>query len=774
MGREKEKEPTTRRRPGRVPTSCAECRRLKLRCDRNVPCEKCVSRGCGSICPDGSLTTGKGNRMVLANTEELHDRIESLSTRIRELEDALRTLQESVSSSPHPLLVPQDGLRSSLIQNPVSTRAPNRITRPSNIEEGTSKLPDEEVDEVDSFGTLRIGSYGEITYMGGTARTEYLIRARSGAGNMTNMVELPRLSTRILQAGCLDAETVDVDLGREIFDFLPQLSEAVRLCEIYLEHGKYMYTPLQRTELLDETLAIIYRSESFDTLRSHQSLSLLFIIFAIAALFDNENHPYSAEAHEYFCLSRICLSFCPPIRRPTLMSVQILMHMAHYLQLHDQEPFDSNLAWMYIGHAVRLSHVIGLHTNGPRWELPSELSHRRSNVFWQLFVLDTWTSFYFGRPPNILAAYIGCDFPVGLNAPGNTKEIEFHLWIQKYTVLVHTVITTVFGSRASPYSTILNHDRKIRDFYVPLQLQPDCTKEEPKQPQSVYIHRWLTLSVKEWTLLKLHQPYFARALRDRPEDLAQHRYTPSVVAAYRSAWRIIRALQITWTRVPQYLARDNLPWSIALSAGVVMCSLISRAPTSKMAPSAFDELSSLSNFFQEASLTCRSAAQNLEVVQSLCRQAHEMLSSPETGNITMLLSEVDRLGGETRLISHIDTSASAVPYTTPPSELFADVMNSYSITSPGDEGIHPTLAQDMRNFDNPAALTMINDFPFISATPITQREPPPQYVQNVQIVDHVYEPHLGQMQMSYSTPAMSVNPPALDSTWQNFVEQLGF
>lgn len=36
--------------------------RLKLRCDRQVPCHSCVKRGCSSICPDGSLTTGKGNR----------------------------------------------------------------------------------------------------------------------------------------------------------------------------------------------------------------------------------------------------------------------------------------------------------------------------------------------------------------------------------------------------------------------------------------------------------------------------------------------------------------------------------------------------------------------------------------------------------------------------------------------------------------------------------------------------------------------------------------
>jgi hypothetical protein len=42
--------------------------------------------------------------MILANTDELHDRIDRLTSYIRELEGALRTLQATVSRDPHPLL----------------------------------------------------------------------------------------------------------------------------------------------------------------------------------------------------------------------------------------------------------------------------------------------------------------------------------------------------------------------------------------------------------------------------------------------------------------------------------------------------------------------------------------------------------------------------------------------------------------------------------------------------------------------------------------------
>ncbi|KAF6744499.1 hypothetical protein DFP72DRAFT_825744 [Ephemerocybe angulata] len=73
----------------KTPLSCCECRRLKLKCDRNFPCASCKKRGCAEICPEGVLVSGKGTRFILANTEQLHGKIHEMSERIRVLEDAL-------------------------------------------------------------------------------------------------------------------------------------------------------------------------------------------------------------------------------------------------------------------------------------------------------------------------------------------------------------------------------------------------------------------------------------------------------------------------------------------------------------------------------------------------------------------------------------------------------------------------------------------------------------------------------------------------------------
>ena len=44
---------------GPLPSSCKECRRLKLRCNvrESLPCENCQKRGRAHLCPDGSLYT---------------------------------------------------------------------------------------------------------------------------------------------------------------------------------------------------------------------------------------------------------------------------------------------------------------------------------------------------------------------------------------------------------------------------------------------------------------------------------------------------------------------------------------------------------------------------------------------------------------------------------------------------------------------------------------------------------------------------------------------
>ena len=108
----------------------------------------------------GSLTTGKGNRFVLASTTELHDKISELCNRVRELEDALRESHQNLSTTSHPLL--SDDLL--------------KIKMPLQRDTGSATGPNGSKDEsnpdvVDSFGSLSISHTGKTKYYGHIANS---------------------------------------------------------------------------------------------------------------------------------------------------------------------------------------------------------------------------------------------------------------------------------------------------------------------------------------------------------------------------------------------------------------------------------------------------------------------------------------------------------------------------------------------------------------------------------------------------------------------------
>jgi hypothetical protein len=103
-------------------------------------------------------------RFVLASTEELHEKIDELADRVRQLEDALRYAHSHLSplSEPHPLLT-EDLLK---IKAPLQRE--HRVTK-----NGTPSAPNEEhnPDMVDAFGTLSISLSGRTKYFGHIANS---------------------------------------------------------------------------------------------------------------------------------------------------------------------------------------------------------------------------------------------------------------------------------------------------------------------------------------------------------------------------------------------------------------------------------------------------------------------------------------------------------------------------------------------------------------------------------------------------------------------------
>ncbi|KZT73240.1 hypothetical protein DAEQUDRAFT_662513, partial [Daedalea quercina L-15889] len=654
-----------------------------------VPCETCVKRGCSAICPEGSLTTGKGNRLALADAEELHKKIERLRERCTKLEDALRTLQAAITDEPHPLLRDESTMD----------------TTPSAGSSGSSPsgplLTEEDEEILDAFGTLTLGIRGEARFFGQTSRSEAPTRT------IPTTDSFPRLSPEIVAEAQIEL-TIPCRhpwLKEQIHALLPSLSHACRLCEIFVEYGQYIWYPIPRAELFDNILGSAYKTLP--------------------------------------------------------------------------------LAWLTIGLAVKMGHsvspVMCADVNSNRWKLDPENGQKRARVFWQLLMQDTWLSFGFGRPPSMCLSFVDCPFPKDteerMNAQGQ-KEGGFHPWTWQYTKLLNKIIFSVFGAKAPQYSSILEYDRMIRDFPVPINLRPNCGQHcgEPADlPISVFMQRFWTLTEKEATLLSLHRPWFAQALQEQPGDLLRHRYGPSVMAIYRSAWRIIEGAREAHKRASAVVSRLGLVWSQCLAAGIVMCLLVTRAPTSALAASSLQELDVLVEVFEKAAVTSQIASNNLEVVRKLRGQGYEVLHKPRTPGESstngLIDRELDRLGGRTHLISSMHESAMVC---TLRNGSAASSGSSSSASAVCSDMIHPTIMQDLRVFEGIDAASWnggasapldTNQFNYPDM-PLQIQQPP---VPGPDIFDELFG-----AQAFPPEPEQPVGPPVLDSTWQTFIEQLGF
>ncbi|KAJ3822412.1 fungal-specific transcription factor domain-containing protein [Lentinula raphanica] len=258
--------------------SCAECRRLKLKCDKIVPCSSCKRRGCSSICPNGVLITGQGTRFVLADTEKLHAKIEQMSDRIRSLEDALSILHASTGSQePHPLL--QRDLMN--IKSGLDLHAA--------VQPDGNKVKEEELEDsqyIDAFGTLAIRDDGASTFYGRSAGSESLLIGESAAipdsrqdihitqpngqtlSGQPTLREwqqqaaqargLPEFISHLSQSFPLPTSQPIPNLEYLVDTFLPPWPEASRLCNLYLEQAPWFFGAVTERQLLEELLPMWY------------------------------------------------------------------------------------------------------------------------------------------------------------------------------------------------------------------------------------------------------------------------------------------------------------------------------------------------------------------------------------------------------------------------------------------------------------------------------------------------------------------------------------
>ncbi|KAG0709151.1 fungal-specific transcription factor domain-containing protein [Suillus ampliporus] len=663
-----------KRRKGATRLSCAECRRLKLRCDRAIPCGSCVKRGCGAICPDGSLTTGQGNRFVLASTQELHEKISELCQRVRDLEDALRHSHSVISTDRHHLLT--DELLQ--VKSPLQREPPNS----RNMPRCEAKEEEQNGEVVDAFGSLSINASGGAKYFGSIANSWYFLQNEANDDHETDGDRLAALQTvlpadilarsgafPILPSTHASIHVENVRL-RTLIWYLPVPAKAQEICQTYYRLGAWMYNPISQQCFYEDIYPQFYTPStgppSDDPLLSHK-LSLMFMILAIGTLMDIHQPAYNVEAEKYHQLARAAL----------FQSFTFLM--TFYLFMSDRHGSNSGARWAIMGIAIKVAQSIGLHRDPSRWGVDQKETLRRRELFWELYTYDSWQCLTFGRPVSFYMAHIDCKLPYSTDA---SEENIFHAWKHRFTSECMSVVhDQAFGAKTPTYATVLQLDRKLRAFPVPPALQvagfgasTGPTDTQYSESVMLMLQRHIVLAVREMNLLYLHRSFFARAVTDHPKDPLGSPYGTSVIAAYRSAGSLVALMRNLHTQLKEPSERIWFLWGHMFSCAIVLGSVVTRCPSMSLAPSALVQLDSACELFSKAARGFRAQAV-LEVILGLQEKAHLSLSEHRKGQVSPLTrqlsepyspygdeDELATLGGKTRLVAKKDSlSASSSP-----------------------------------------------------------------------------------------------------------------
>ncbi|KAJ7090825.1 hypothetical protein B0H15DRAFT_778919 [Mycena belliarum] len=582
--------------------SCAECRRLKLKCDKNVPCGSCVRRGCESICPCGILSAGQGTRFILADTDQLHTKIAEMSQRIRQLEEALAILQGVVSNERHPLLA------GDLLSIKFAAEAPKRADPPEHDQDPA----------IDALGTLTLGDAGEVKYFGRSAGTETLLA--EDYSDEEDDARAEAVSPDIAEFGDVfpSGRHLDIKLQR-VRTLLPPYTRATDLCTAYLAHGALFFRPIKRDELLGPFLEAIYAPvvEGSAKVASH-TLATLFFVLALGALLDLRLPPYNAEAERFYGAGRAALGLRAVYDSPQVDTVRAIGLMATYHSLAGKN-YSRDSAWCLMSVAAKLAQSVN--RDSARWHMDPKTVQQRRHVslsltvrrtlFWDVFSADVSHSLALGRPPAIHLSYVDCEYPEDEESTlTELGEIRPGFWRSKYQfardIWIELAAATL-TAKAPGYTTVLELDRRVREISVPDSFKPYVTRadgEEEYYSSSASLRGFYASQYRTVTMIYLHRSFFAQAMLDFSANPLRSPFATSFLTAYRSASVIIKATAYQFDRCAEMAMRVWFLLHHTFSAAIIAGTVVTLSPKSNIAASALLDLGLAVDLFE------RTAAQS--------------------------------------------------------------------------------------------------------------------------------------------------------------------
>ncbi|KAJ7457813.1 hypothetical protein FB451DRAFT_589068 [Mycena latifolia] len=579
-----------KRASGKAP--CAECKRLKLKCDKNIPCASCIRRGCDGTCPTGTyLPTGRGRRAVPTEAARLRRAMSGMEDRIKELETAITSACEYHLD--HCALLGISSAEASSSADQLAERV----------------------------GTLSVNDTGDSQYFGPTAGTEALLSIEPNDPVLDQATSTFAAVTDAFSLG--GGKTIawkEEQALAQLFIRLPSKPRAWQLCEVYFENGCWSGTPIMRAELIELLSRVYGRAGAPDpNFCSPHQMSVLYGVFALGALVDLTLPPYSAESEYYFDLCRAALSVHSIFDSPSAATVQALV-LVSIFHSHGGPRFSMDGGWSIISLASTICQNMGLHTGRLSPGLsPTEFQRQRA-LFWETYSIETLQSLAMGRPTGTCLANISCPFPTDedqqIDDTGGIRDGYYRRRWQFIKEIAAPVMEMYLTAHPPAYDVVVDLDQRIRKF-MHATTCTDLHSEDQLLSPSVYIQRKMIHQSCTIMLLYIHNDAFVQAMRENPTDPYYTSRATSFLSANRYASEIIRAAIDNVTRHPELFARWWTVWKSLFNAAIIVGAIAAKCPETKFAPQALLELFVAVDLFERGAASSFRARSALTVLRTL-------------------------------------------------------------------------------------------------------------------------------------------------------------
>ncbi|GAA5990015.1 hypothetical protein JCM11641_000585 [Rhodosporidiobolus odoratus] len=611
----------------RAVLSCSECRRLKLKCDRGVPCGSCVKRGLSHLCPEGSLAPTRTSKLA-ASATALAERVELLETILRD-----HGLAHAVPALPAAANVAID----------MAARRREAEGKGKDKVEEASPPAASVTGEVETLssgvGSLTLREDGSYRFLGTSAslayRGEQAGRSEGGSEVNTPASDPPKIGPDFAETTSkFPFSTLRMSL-QEIRGVLPPRSEAIRLSGCYWDYCSFMFRPISPEEYWED-----YFESAFAQEPHGPKLACVLMVLALGAQFDPAAPPTNTASHHYFTLGQAALAASKGLAVSTLPALQAL-HLCGNLQFNRDERYMENGEAFFpvLGMAVKMAQSMGLHRDPRAWDLEEVEARRRRNVFWELFTLDRLQSFLSGRPYTFHAAHFDTSMPEDASDAAREKY--------GLALFVGEAIDSLFSVKTPSYSTLTTLEQKLRRMYAESAastrcsampatafLDPGAVPSAPPAGRPEGTTLKIAMEQHTWSMLYtivlayMHKSSFAQALARYSEEPLQSPWAMSVKVVILEASTYIVKLARSWFELEPVICPRW--WHIHFHlfvAGLSQTSLITTSPTSMLASHAWSLLNETCSIFEAAAPKGAPGALLLPRILVYRQQAYEALSS---------------------------------------------------------------------------------------------------------------------------------------------------